>query len=131
MKKVGLAKIAKAANVSPAAVSRALRGSAGLSDSSRKRILRIAQQLNYRSRAPLDSLRKAAILMPYRPRCAESNYFQQTYSGLSDGLYSAGVVLVHIPLTGSLSDGALARKLKAEHIETAGGGSLLSTPNRI
>jgi len=119
MAKNGIANIAARAGVSPSAVSRALRGKGGLSQATRDRILRIADKLNYRPSAPQDAVRKTALLMPHRPRCADSYFFRESYNGLTDELSSAGVALIHLPLIGGLTDGTLLRQLKAESIETA------------
>lgn len=119
MAKSGIVDIAKRAKVSPAAVSRALRGGEGLSTETHKRILRIAQEFDYQLKLPRHSLRKIALLTPHRPRPMDSFFFRETYNGLSDGLFSAGATLVHIPWVGSLSDGTLVRRLRSEGIDTA------------
>jgi LacI family transcriptional regulator len=115
----GIVEIARRAKVSPAAVSRALKGGEGLSEDTHRRILKIARQCKYQPKAPRNSLKKVALLMPHRQRCADSYFFRETYSGLADGLFAAGGVLVHVQMVGDATDGTLIRRLRAERMDIA------------
>ena len=118
-KRVSITEVAQRAQVSVTAVSRALKGEGGVSQGTREKIVQIANELGYRPKHSSSYLKKTALLMAYRPHPTDSYYFREVYSGLVDGLYSAGIVVVFIPMMGSLKDQILVRQLQLERIETA------------
>jgi DNA-binding LacI/PurR family transcriptional regulator len=117
MARIGIAQIAKRAKVSKAAVSRALRGQNGLSEPTRRNILKIAKEIDYIPRRPASLMRKVRILTPQKMRCASSHYFRETYEGLCDTLLSHGVELLHVFLSRPSMDGTLVQKLRADWID--------------
>lgn len=118
-KRVSITEVAQRAGVSAGAVSRALKGEGGVSERTRERITKVASELGYHPKHSSNYLKKTALLMPYRPHPTKSYYFREVYSGLVDGLYSAGIVVVFMPLMDSLKDRILVRQLQMERIETA------------
>ena len=103
MKPNGIFKIAELAKVSIGTVDRALHGRRGISEVTRKKVLRIAQKLNYSPHPAARTLSKGranlriGICVPREIRL----YYDQLRAGISDEarrVRSMGVELVHRPV---------------------------------
>ena len=92
----GIVEIAKRAGVSPATVSRALRGMHHVDERTRKKIIAVAQELEYPIRPdllPADSITQTntiGVIAPYISRW----YFSQALAGVEQALREAGMDLL-------------------------------------
>jgi LacI family transcriptional regulator len=99
-KRVRLADVARAAGVSPAAVSLAVRGEPGVSDDTRRRIVEIARQLGYRGVARWGSRRAKqatiglVIKAPLGDAPKANHFYAPVMAGIEESCRIRGVDLL-------------------------------------
>jgi len=102
MKKIGIPQIAKIANVSLGTVDRALHGRRGISEATRKRILQIAQDHDYRPNSAARALKAGRQSLRIGVCIPEGihRYFDQIKEGMEAeaiGLDDLGLSLIYSP----------------------------------
>ena len=100
MSKIDIKRLAKELNLSPSTVSRSLRDSHEISDSTKQRVRELAQQLNYQPHPYASSLRKSksktiGIVVPE----VANNFFARVFNGIEqkaqENDYHALIYLTH------------------------------------
>ncbi len=104
MRRITIQNIADAAGLSKFAVSRALSGKTGVSDSTREMVLRIANEMGYQAR-PKQTTQTIAVLSE-DAELINGELNQKIMSGIRDECHTVGLELIELQTTGArqLSD---------------------------